>query len=275
MAKRCANWLRAGWLGPLRLPAALAERLLHSARHLGAWARSWPCWIVLPIAIGALPVVLDYSLGLSTHRFVTALLLVPLLLAAVVRDWEMRGLAALSLAFVAHSALTIALAACDPVGLAPVCPGGADYWERSRAWITTGTSREYELSWWLPAHFQLLAAMLVFTYTSLGLVPIWQGLYEVDLMNFYVGRFLADADAPGLGLALGWHPWSVCRGAGYLFLTYEITSLSLARLTGSSLSTPGRRCRRWALGLMFLLLDGVVKYFCLGPVRDALARHLG
>ena len=74
--------------------------------------------------------------------------------------------------------------------------------------------------------------------------------------------------------ALGWHPWSLCRGLGYLFLTYEIASLSLARLTGVSLSPWQRRLGRWLIGLTFLMLDGLLKYLCLDPVRQILAGHL-
>jgi hypothetical protein len=258
----------------LRLPASLGRHLLHSARHLGGVLEPWPWWLVLGVLIGVGPVLVDYQVGLSGHRLVTGLLLAPLLLAAVSRDWQGRGMVVLGLAFAAHSAVTIYLAARDPAGLALVCPGGADYWERSRAWIMTGVSEEYDLGWWLPAHFQLLGVMFLGTYSSLGLIPLWQGFYEVDLMNYYVGQLLAQAHTPGWELALAWHPWSLCRGVGYLFLTYEIASLSLARLTGTPLSSAGRRCRRWGIGLGFLVLDGVLKYVCLEPIRQILSGYL-
>jgi hypothetical protein len=116
--------------------------------------------------------------------------------------------------------------------------------------------------------------MVAFTYTSLGLIPFWQGLYEVDLMNFYVGRLVAGSQSPALALAVGWHPWSLCRGAGYLVLTYEVASLSLARLVGERLSTPGARRKRWLVGLGLLVLDGGIKFLCLEPVRQVLAGNL-
>jgi hypothetical protein len=135
-------------------------------------------------------------------------------------------------------------------------------------------SKEYELSWWLPAQGQLLAGVGVFSYTSLGFIPFWRGLYEVDLMNAYVSQLLPRSRDPWTTLVLGWHPWSQCRGVGYLFLTFEIASLSLARLAGVRLSTLSRRLRRWLAGLGFLLLDVVLKLLLLEPVRQALAANL-
>jgi hypothetical protein len=177
-------------------------------------------------------------------------------------------------AFAAHSVLVIGLAALDPVGLAVIFPDGEAYWEQSREWIVSGASREYQPGWWLPAHFQLLAAMAAFTYTSLGLISLWQGFHEVDLMNFYVGALLAHSRHPGVALTVGWHPWSVCRGLGYLVLTFEVASFSLQRLTGVPLSPTGRRWRRWLAGLALLLLDGLLKYTLLEPVRQVLAANL-
>jgi hypothetical protein len=74
---------------------------------------------------------------------------------------------------------------------------------------------------------------------------------------------------------LGWHPWSVCRGIGYLVLTYEIASLSLSRLSGTPLASLQARQWRWGLGLGFLVLDGIIKYTLLEAVRRVLAECLG
>src|SRR5262249_54083258 len=127
---------------------------------------------------------------------------------------------------------------------------------------------------WVAAQGQLLGGVVLFCYTSLGFLPFWQGLYEVDLMNGYVSQLLVHSHDPWTALALGWHPWSQCRGIGYLFVTFEVTSLSLARLTGVRLSTRARRCRRWLAGLTFLLLDMLLKFYLLDSVRQALAANL-
>ncbi len=116
--------------------------------------------------------------------------------------------------------------------------------------------------------------MLLWGYLSLGLVPLLQGLHEIDLMNFYVGRLLANAGSPGPGMLLAWHPWSRCRGVGFLFLTFEIASFSLARLTGEPLSPWSSRRRRWLLGIFFLRSTPMIKWFGSEAVRQTLAARL-
>ena len=155
-----------------------------------------------------------------------------------------------------------------------VLSGGEAYWRQSHAWIVTGISPEYDLSFWVPSHFQLLGSMILFTYSSLGFITLCQGAYEVDLMNFYVGQLVAHSHNPWLAVGLGWHTWSVCRGVGYLFLTYEVASLSFEHLTGVRLSSRRRRMARWSAGLSFLLIDGIVKFCFLDTVRRLLASNL-
>jgi hypothetical protein len=245
----------------------LADRL---AGRMGPWYR----WPLAGLAIGAVPLLVDWGTGWPSSRLVGALLLTPLLLAAIARDSLGRGLGLLVAAYLGHSAVAIALVAHDAGRMASVLPGGEGYWQQSQEWIVTGASPEYDLGWWLPAHCQILGVVSVFTYLSLGFVTLWQGFHEVDLMNFYVGQLLVHSRHPGLALAVGWHPWSLCRGVGFLFLTFEVASFSLARLTGVPLSTPAVRRRRWVVGLSFLLLDGVLKFLLLDTVRGVLAANL-
>jgi hypothetical protein len=263
-----------GWLGPLRWPRRWTEPWLEGFRALADWLGCHWRWCIVGLVLGVAPVALEWWTGLNISRTVTALCGVPLLLAAVSRDRIHPALTCLCLAIVGHSFTFIALAARDPDGMARMFPPGIEYWEETRRWIETGESKVYDVGAWVPFHLQLAAVMVLWCYLSLGFVPLAQGLYELDLMNVYVGRLLGSAE-PGPGLLLAWHPWSICRGIGFLFLTYELTSLSFARLTGERLSTPGRRWLRWLLGLGFLCLDGVIKYLCLEPVRRVLAEHLG
>jgi hypothetical protein len=265
---------RPTWIWPVRVPARTAAQIYRAVQGLGERLGAWPRWLLAGALVGALPLLPDVVFGVSFSHFLTAILLLPLLAAAVAHDAIGRGLGVVAAAFLAHSALTIALFAAASDRLATQFPPGAAYWTQTHDWLVTGVSPEYELGHWVPAHAQLLAAVLLFTYTSLGFVVFWQGLYEVDLMNGYVSQLLLHARDPWTVLALGWHPWSVCRGVGYLFLTFEVASLSLSRLTGVPLSTPARRRRRWLVGLGFLALDGVVKFFWLDPVRRALAANL-
>jgi hypothetical protein len=255
----------------LRIPIRLGDSVLAVLIALAERLGSWPIWILAGILIGVLPFGLELATGVELSRPLTALLLTPLFAAAVARDWTARGLGLVGIAFLTHSVLAICLYSSEPGRF----PAGLAYWEETRGWIDTGISREYDVGWWLPAHFQLLAAIALFSYTSLGLIPFWQGLYEVDLMNCYVGQLLAHASNPALALTVGWHPWSLCRGVGYLFLAFEIASLSLERFSGQRLSSPGRRAARWLTALGFLTADSVLKYFLLEPVRQTLAAALG
>jgi len=265
---------RPTWIWPVRLPAAFGAQLYHVAYQLGEGLGGWPRWLLVGALAGTLPLLPDIVLGVTFSHFLTALLLLPLLVAAVARDAPGRGFGAILAAFLTHSVLTIALFTQGSERLATQFPPGAAYWAQTYDWLVTGVSPEYELSHWLPAHGQLFAAVLLFTYTSLGLIVFWHGLYEVDLMNSYVSQLLLHSHDSWTAVLLGWHPWSVCRGAGYLVLTFEVASLSLARLTGVPLSTPRRRRRRWLVGLAFLALDCVIKFCFLDSVRRALAADL-
>jgi hypothetical protein len=256
------------------LPRRWTAGWLHGFRRLDSWLGRWPRWLGLGVALGAVPVLVDHAGGLPISHTATALLGLPLLLAAAARDRLHPGLTCLAIVFLVHSATVIGLAALDPDRLAAVFPDGRDYWEETQHWIATGESVRYDLGWWAPVHVQLTVVMLLWGYLSLGLVPLLQGLHEIDLMNFYVGRLLAQAPAPGAGLLLAWHPWSLCRGVGFLFLTYEVASFSLARLTGEPLSPWRRRRLRWLGGLGFLLLDAVVKWLASDAVRQVLAGQL-
>jgi hypothetical protein len=234
-------------------------------------ARVWP---LLAIGLGALPAWLSYAAGIPIGHIVSAVAILPLLVGAAVRDDAARGLSLLLLMVLGQSTVNVTLAAIDPDGLAAVLPAGARYWEESRRWIVTGVNPEYELRSWLPEHVRLWVGVPLLSYVSLGLAPLVRGLEQVDMMNYYVGRLIADSESPWLAGLLGWHPWSVCRGIGCAILIYECVNFSLARLTGRELSTQRRRAERWGVALMFLALDCVVKYTWMEQVRSVLAAHL-
>ena len=264
---------RPGWLGPLRFPQRLTEPWLAGFRALADWLGFGGRWLGVGLALGILPVLFDWATHLGVSRLITAAIGLPLLLAAVSRDRFHPALTCLCLAVVGHSGAFIALAALDPDCLPHVFPPGLGYWEETHHWLVTGESKAYDVGVWLPSHLQLAVVMVLWCYVSLGFVPLMQGLYELDLMNVYVGRLLASSE-PGIGLIFAWHPWSLCRGVGFLFLVYELTSLSLSRLTGERLSSARWRWRRWQLAVLFLCLDAVGKFYLTEPVRRVLLARL-
>lgn len=260
------------WLWPLPVPRALGEAAWQAALS-PSLLLSGRRWIAVGAAAGAVPLLLGAALGLSWHQPLSAALVAMLLLGALRADDQRRGLGVLAVAFAAHSLVAIALAYHAPDRAAACLPGGSAYWAKNLHWIKTGEDPEYIVANWLPAHFQLLGAMILLTYMSLGFVPLIQGFHEVDLMNYYVGRLLAGSDGSPVSLLLGWHPWSVLRGVCYALVAYEVASWSLERLTGRPLSPPARRWARMGAAGAFFALDCVVKYFSVEAVRGALSSH--
>ena len=233
-----------------------------------------PSWWLWAVAAGVVPLALGWLLGTGLHQSLTAVLLFLLLLPAVRDERPLRGMGVLGLGFASHCAAAIALARVDPAGASAAMPDGAGYWAAQVQWITTGTDPEYDWVNWVPAHLHLLLAMLALAFVSMGLVPLLEGVYQVDLMNFYVGNLLANSESPVPALLLGWHPWSVIRGLCYVVLVYELASLALSWLARRPLAEARARKLRWGAILVLFLLDGALKWVILDRVRDGLAANL-
>ena len=225
------------------------------------------------IAVGTLPFLISYATGAPGHQIISALLLMMLCLPCAREDDWVKGISVIAVAYMAHCAVVIALAYTDPQGVAITLPGAESYWQKQIHWIQTGSDPEYKLSAWVPAHLTLLGAAFLFGYTSLGGILFYEGFFEVDLMNFYNAQLMAQSSNHALSLAMGWHIWSWLRGLGYLFIAFEIISLSLRRMTG--VSQVGRfRWQRLGVGLAFLIADGLVKVILLEPVREQMMFNL-
>jgi hypothetical protein len=260
------------WIWPLRLPTSARHATYNFAGLARPFCEGWR-WIPASIAVGALPFLISYLTSVPGHQIVSALLLMMLCLPCALEDDWVKGIGLIALAYLAHCALVIALAYADPQRVAPLLPGAEAYWQKQINWIQTGTDPEYQLAAWVPAHLKLIVAAFLFSYTSLGSVLFYEGFFEVDLMNFYNAQLMAQSSNHALSLALGWHVWSWLRGLGYLFIAFEIISLSLRRMTG--VASAGRlRWQRVSIGLAFLLADGLVKVIMLEPVREQMLFNL-
>ncbi len=264
---------RRYWVWPCRLGATTAREILRAASFAEPLVRGLR-WVPLSIVAGAFPILLAYAILTSFHQTLTGLLLVPLLLACVVQDRCVRGIAIIVMAIGVHSAIAITLSATDPERAAIILNGSTPYWEKTRHWILTGGDPEYRWRSWLPAHLQLAVGVPLTGYLSLGSIPLGIGIREVDLMNFYVGRLIATSKQPEIALACGWHPWSIARGLGYAVLLFEVVSWSLSRMTHTPLSTRRRRQFRWAIGLTLAVLDAALKLWLSPYIRDALFANL-
>jgi hypothetical protein len=130
------------------------------------------------------------------------------------------------------------------------------------------------VGFWIPAHLLDAAGMAFYGVTSLGLVPLARGFYQIDLMNCYVGHLLDVSRSGPIALLVGWHVWSILRGVAYTRLCFEATSQGLQWMTGTALSTRPRRLRRWAVAAGLLVVDGLLKWLLLDDVRRVLADNL-
>lgn len=262
------------WFWPVRVPHYITAPILSAAIRLGRWLGPWPNWALAGLLIGAGPYAGASWLGLTFVNLLSAVLLVAVVAAAAAEDSLAKGLLVLGGAYLAHSGVTLALAFFDPQMIQRWFPVGMAYWEKSRLWIMTGDHPEYDPAYWLPVHVVLIVGMVAAAYPTFGLVAFYHGFRQVDLMNCYVGRLAAMSDQPWTALTLGWHPWSVLRGLGFAVILFEVTSLSLGRLTGARISSAAWRRRRWLAGLFLLACDALIKYAFLDAVREQLAANL-
>ncbi len=262
-----------GWLGPWLPPAKIVNGALAWGR-VGAQLIRGQRWWLYAGAVGVVPLGLGALLGSAGHQSIAAFLLFWGVLGAL---WSQRwwvGLALPALAFFIHCVAGVFLASRWPDLAAACFTDGPEYWSKNLHWIRTGEDPEYVLSNWVPAHGQLAAVVAIGSYLTLGFLPFLQGFYEVDLMNFYAGRLLAQSTDPWTVIFMGWHPWSVTRGVAYTVLVYELTAWSYQRLTARAPFGPGGRPLRLGVAAALLVLDGVIKYLLLDPVRLRLAANL-
>lgn len=263
---------RVGHLTLLRHKLAQSVRL--ATRFGDRFSTTWLRLLITAAVLGVVPIAIAFWAGRPWHQPLTALLLAPVLWSCAQRnDWR-RGMALLGLVFLSHSAVAISLAYSFPATAAEAIPDGPDYWGKQWIWITTGTDPEYELAAWIYAHLQLLIGTTLFSFTSLGTVTLHQGLYEVDLMNYYNAQLLHHSRQGWWALLLGWHIWSLLRGAGYVVLTYEMTSFSLQFFSDRQNSTWQHRGLRWAIACTCLAADAISKYALLEVVRIRLFENL-
>jgi hypothetical protein len=261
------------WIWPFRHPqttAAVLWRLAGRARWLDA---EWKV-VVAGCGMGALPLLASFGLGWPGHQLLTASLLFVFFLAYVRDDQQRKAILLIAVVFSAHSALAIYLAAAAPDRAAGLMPNAAAYWRHQLQWIQTGYDPEYDPANWVFNHLQLLLAILLFSFLSLGWVPFFEGLKEVDLMNYYVGQLTTTSQDQIAAIMVGWHLWSILRGIAYTVVIYEVASWSLQRICGRTLSPYPRRQWRWLLGLSFFALDCAVKYATLASVREQLFHNL-
>ena len=258
------------WARGRRRVARVVTQLATTAKPYAS-SNAWPVWAML---IGTVPFLVSYAGGVSGHQLASAVLLSLLCLGFVAEDHWMQCITAIALAFIAHSLLVVAMSRYDSERCAAILPKAADYWEQQRTWITTGVNQEYELETWLPAHGQMFVGISLFSFTSFGALVFHDGFVQVDMMNYYNAQLTEISQNQVVAVGLGWHLWSMMRGLGYLFVTYEMISLAYRVFANQINSTRFRRRLRWGLGVGFLMADCIIKFFAVDAVRVHLFENL-
>ncbi|MCC6458868.1 MAG: hypothetical protein IT260_00255 [Saprospiraceae bacterium] len=253
-------------------------------RQTGVWLQGATAWLgrldtpgqvfMWAAVAGMFPLLLNLIFPFPIQQGLSAVLLLALALRLLLDGRVNTALVAVITAFVLHCAAAIALARYFPALVAPLMPGSQAYWDQTLYWIKTGIDPEYELANWVPEQLGLVAGISFFSFSSLGAIPFWRGFYEVDWMNYYVGRLLSCSSDASVALGVGWHWWSVCRGIGYTFLICEVVAISLERLSGRPAASGNGRSIRLSLAFSFLLLDFILKYFTMETVRQILFQNL-
>ncbi len=231
--------------------------------------------LVLTAAIvGVLPLMMFQKLGFKHHQMVSTVLMLPFFWVLVLKNRFRAGIFFVAAVYVFHGIAAIYLTQKNPMAMAAFFPGGENYWKAQIEWITTGFDPEYDPKNWMPMHFILLVGISFFSVVTLGLIPFYQGFFETDLMNFYVGNLLQVSENQAVALTVGWHTWSVMRGICYSIIVFEMTSWTIEKLTKKKLCETKERRQRWVFGLLFFSLDFGLKFFTMENVRDILFKNL-
>lgn len=231
-------------------------------------------WVILALLLGMIPCALCVMFGWTWHRPFTAIVLTLMVVPLASSNRWLSGLSAIVLVFASHSAVAITAAFLDPAAAGIAFPGGADYWDRQRYWIESGTDEEYRVRDWAPEHALLLAGTTVVSFTSFGGLTFHHGLHEVDLMIYYNGQLIASSKNGFLALALGWHLWSILRGVGYTLLSFQLVALAVQFFAMKPVCRPAEHLRHIAYGVFFLLLDAAVKSVMTSWVQQKLLDNL-
>ena len=259
------------WFGRLRCDLAKTIRGIAGASLFFVNQTWWPLYAIL---VGIVPLLISFITGWQGHQLVSAIGLSFMCIGFVYHDRWVKCIFAITLVFVAHSILAIGISLNYPEVGAEIFPKAADYWARQHLWIATGENTEYKVSSWLPAHFQMAVGATLFSFTSFGTVVFRDGFVQVDVMNYYNAQLVGQSRNPAIAMVYGWHIWSIMRGVGFLFVTYEMISMAVQVFSRERLSSCKRRVFRWSLGLGFLCADGVIKFFSVEAVRHELFNNL-
>jgi hypothetical protein len=237
-----------------------------------ALSRWWPLYAVLA---GVIPVLAGYSLGSAMHQPITAMMLAAPFFSCALRGLFARALGLVAVVMGLHSAVCIVLSCLDEPGAAAALSGSSAYWQQTLAWLRTGEDPEYQASAaLLMQHLTLLGSVAVGACLTLGAGPFVEGVFQLDQMNSYVGRLVAQSHDPLSIALLAWHPWSILRGIACSILTFECVAWMAARLAPEAVSAGHGRGTRLAVAAGLATADVLTKASLAPLVREQLYAYL-
>lgn len=164
----------------------------------------------------------------------------------------------------------ITLSALDPESAAAIVINGPAYRDEMFRFIREGYGRESDPALYVPQHLLHLAAFVVLTVVSGGLLGILLGAVLVGYMSFYVGALAAAGGAPLTACLLGWPPWAVLRVIAFVILGVALSRPVLLAVSRRQVAFAGWRSMYLAAGL--LLLSDVLLKGLLAPAWAVLLR---
>ncbi len=96
-------------------------------------------------------------------------------------------------------------------------------------WIRTGIGAEGQIRLFLPQHLMHLAAFVMLTLLSAGLLSLVMGSVLMNYMAFYVGTLLLQGGAWLPLLLIAWPPWAALRVIAFISLATGLAAWGLKR----------------------------------------------
>jgi hypothetical protein len=173
------------------------------------------------------------------------------------------------------SILFLALMVSKPYLLDTIVMGAKEYHFDAMQWILRGEGviAHPEIFVWL--HISLLLQVVVSSIISFGFIPMVIGSYQLNIMNYHVGKLIVLSKFKVAPLFLGWPPWSLVRGWAYLFMIVGTVPIFL-KLIKNKKSDEIRISPKFIIGgIILVIVDLLLKTLVAPYWRVALNEAIG
>jgi hypothetical protein len=127
-----------------------------------------------------------------------------------------------------HSILVIVLVRVSGDRMDRLIIGGQEYHFDTLQWILSNRGTIAHPETFSLLHLIGLIRVVFTAVVSFGFTTFFGGVYELNIMNFHVGKLLQSTHSPITIFLFGWPIWSVIRGWGYLLIMFGVAPLFLS-----------------------------------------------